>query len=136
MRETAKSLRWYFGIVGLLYFYGTGFMFVLLGGLGFPDLLTGALFGSPLNTLNTLLNFVWALGYLYFAFALSKYINPEKVKYVKIFLLVPFVEMILWSIWGFLTTGIPNLYLIGSGLVTWYLYANVHRLAVPPMKVV
>jgi len=134
MKESARSLRWYFGIVGILYFIGGGLAFILLGGLGLSALFSSALFGSPLSVLNTILNVVWAIGYIYFAFTLPRYLNPEKVKAVKIFLLVPFAELVLWTVYGFLTTGqVSFLTVIFSALFTWYLYANVSRLAHPPV---
>ena len=133
MRESSTSLRLYFGIVGVLYFLSTGFLFALMGPLGLSGAFGNLFAGSPLALLNTVLGVVWSLGYLYFAFTMPSYLNPERVKYVKIFLVLPLAMMLLWAAIGFLTIGQTDFItpVIGA-LITWYLYANVRRLANPP----
>lgn len=136
MKESSTSLRLFFGIIGVLYFLSTGFLFMLLGLLGmsgaFGDLFTG----SPLALFNTVLGVMWSLGYLYFAFALPSYLNPERAKYVKIFLILPLAMTFLWTALDFLTLGYIDFFTpVIAVLVTWYLYANVRRLSHPPVPV-
>ena len=134
MRESSRSLRLYFGVVGVLYFFSTGLLFALMGPLGLSGAFGSLFTGSPLELLNTVLGVVWSLGYLFFAFTLPSYLNPERVKYVKIFLVLPLAMMLLSAIIGFLTIGLFDFVtpVIGA-LITWYLFTNVRRLANPPV---
>ncbi|MDP2648547.1 MAG: hypothetical protein Q8P19_01465 [bacterium] len=133
MRESSTSLRIYFGIVGILYFLSTGLLLALIGLFGLSDAFGNLVTGSPMALFNTILGTIWSLGYLYFAFTLPSYLNPERVKYVKIFLLVPLASMLFWAAVGFLNTGqIDFITPVIGALITWYLYANVRRLANPP----
>jgi len=136
MRESSTSLRVYFGIAGVLYFLFTGFLFALMGPLGLGGAFGNLFIGSPLAVINTILNIVWSIGYIYFAFALPGYLNPERSKYVKIFLVLPVAMMLLYAGIGFLTSGqIDFITPIIGALITWYLYANVRRLSNPPAPV-
>ena len=130
MKESATSLRWYFGVIGVWYLVSAGFIFSLLGGLG----LSALLIGSALSTVNTIFGVVSALGDIYFAFTLPKYLNPNEVKYVKGWLLGTFGVSILLLIVGYLTQDQLSYFgvIVGS-LLTWYLYVNVRRLANPPV---
>ncbi len=133
MRESSTSLRLYFGIASVLYFLSAGFLFALMGPLGLTSAFGNLFIGSPLALINTLLNIVWSIGYIYFAFALPGYLNPKRSKYVKIFLVLPVAMMLLNAGIGFLTSGQTDFTtpIIGI-LITWYLYANVQRLSNPP----
>jgi hypothetical protein len=133
MKESSTSLRLFFGVVGVLYFLSTGLVVALMGSLGLLGALGDLFTGSPVALLTTALNIAWSLGYLYFAFTLPSYLNPQRVKYVKIFLLVPLASTLLWAAIGFLTTGKTDFITPVIGvLVTWYLFANVQRLSNPP----
>lgn len=136
MRESSTSLRGYFGIVGIFYFLSTGFLLAIMGPLGLSGAFGDLFAGSLLSMLNTLLGVVLSLCYIYFAFTLPSYLNPERAKYVQIFLILPPAILLLWTAIGFFTIGQINLISPAiAALITWYLYVNVGRLSKPPAPV-
>ncbi len=112
MKESKTSLRLYFGLLAILT--------VLSGDLWY------ALAGTP--SLIDIASIVQILGYVYFAVTLPKYLNQERVKYVKGWLLIVFaLSVIITFINGPETGGYIGLAI--AGLLTWYLYNSVSRLS-------
>jgi len=111
MRESVKSLRLYFGVVGILSFLST-------------------VFSQSLFVLYTVVEIALSIGYIYFALALPGYLTPKRSKYVKTFLVLSIATSLLYIGIDFLTSGYVDFVTLVIGvLITWYLYVNVRRLS-------
>lgn len=131
MRESSSSLRWYFGIIGVFYFFSVALVYGILGNFGALGVVTN----SPFFLIQNIVSGVESIGFIYLAIMLPKYLNPESVKYVLYFVLATFGATLVWSVVGFATSGqIGFVNIAISALITWYLYRNAQRLAIPPAR--
>ena len=133
MKESTSTLRLFFAVVGVFYVVSMVFRIAVMKDTGLPIAPHASFVVWLMAVADVMLSAIWTVGYLYFAAALPKYLNPEKIKYIKIFLLAPFVEALLWQAWSLFTSGGFDVIGIAiSALITWYLYSNISRLACPP----
>lgn len=133
MRESATSLRLYFGFIGLLYVAFLFFGLMLGASLVGMEFVIRSFLSSPLELFMFVVNTIFDIGYLYFAFTLPSYLNPERVAIVKNFLIASFAVSVLGVLIKLMSSGSISIFgLAISGLVTWYLYSNVTRIATPP----
>ncbi|OGJ08661.1 hypothetical protein A3I95_02865 [Candidatus Nomurabacteria bacterium RIFCSPLOWO2_02_FULL_44_12] len=124
MKESITSLRWYFGLVGVVYILVSGLVVVLLGRSNSLNLLHYSSVASMIVTI------IFALGFIYFATALPKYIASGKIHFVQKFLIINFAVGVLLIFWRYAETGsLAYSNLVISALLTWYLYANIKRLS-------
>ena len=135
MKESSTSLRWFFGVIGTLTLLSTLLVLWITSAIGLSGLIGT---GSTANVVLRVIYLVEAVGLIYFAFALPKFLNPEKAKYVEWFLLFPLALAVITDLIQFFSTSVyPDfITLVISGLITWYLYHNVHRLSYVPAQVV
>ena len=129
MKESSVSLRLYFGVIGAFYLFSVGVVSLLTSALGFG----AVLFSSPSSIVTTIIGVLQAIGFVYFAFTLPQFLNADKVKYLFWFLYANLGVALLGALIAYVTTGSLQYFAVGiSALITWYLYRNVSRMAVPP----
>ncbi len=128
MKESSTSLRWFFGVIGIWYLFSAGFVTILFGNFGLGLSSLAAI--SGFYVVNLVVQTVFALADIYFAFALPRYLHPSKSGPVKIFLIAQFVWVLLGVAWNYLVGGGPDIVsLIVSALLTWYLFHNINKLS-------
>jgi hypothetical protein len=130
MKESSTSLRWFFGVIGGLNLIFTAIGAVALSALG----LVGLIAGSIVMIVAIAVNVIESLIYIYFAFTLPKFLNPQKAKFVEWFVLATFALTLIMSALTVLVEhgSVNYLGIVISALVTWYLYHNVHKLSYAP----
>ena len=129
MKESSTSLRAYFGVIGFFYLFSIGAVSVLTSALG----LGAILLNSPAAIVNTIIGALEAIGFIYFAITLPQFLNADKVKYLFWFLYANFGVAVLGALIAYVATGTLQYIGLGfSALITWYLYRNVSRMALPP----
>ncbi|MEO6536192.1 MAG: hypothetical protein ABIT47_00735 [Candidatus Paceibacterota bacterium] len=130
MKESSTSLRLFFGAIAVLYLISFGFFSLAMSFIGLGG---EYLFGSVSAIMGFLVGIIEAIILLYFAITLPKYLNAEKVKYVKWFLIISFLLALIPGIssWVMSQTAPNIISIVVSALVTWYLFHNVSRLSRP-----
>lgn len=121
-RETPKTITLYFGICGAAGLLLSCACFSFMRGEPSAGSVGGYLWLASMA--------VTGVFFLYFAFALPKYLNPTRVKYPKVFLgilialgLMDVGTGLLTQATGFAVVGVFRVLLIS------YLYANICRLS-------
>ncbi|MDO8579307.1 MAG: hypothetical protein Q7R72_00340 [bacterium] len=130
-KESAKTLRFYFGFIGVF-----SLISLFTPSFGGPGLLA-VLASSALSIFYFILGVIVALSAIYFSFTLPKYLNPGQVKYLKSWLVFVFFILVQLSPAGnFTEVQLSYSEIIMEAFIwcleslfIWYLYANVSRLS-------
>lgn len=124
MRESILSLRLFFIIVGIIV-AGSGVVLAISSLVVLGSSLASIFLLAQLAS-----NIVFGFGYVYFGLSLRKYLNQDKVKALKKFLLVSYGVGVILTFIEFTADGrIDFLTLVLGALITWYLYRSVGRLS-------